>query len=927
MNGQMNGLAARGADLATLPVIDMALLADADPNVRAQVTDFMSTRVVRARAMPHCTLKSHRARVERRSRQPPRGFSLNHHRQPLFVAAASVLALTIAAGFAPQAFAADEAAAPATAKPDTVELNEIVVNGIPYKETVLPTRLSSSSVYGLDLNVMDTPRNTTLLSTTQLATVNIQDPRAFSYLTASSYTDSSFGTPNIPRIRGQYADVFYNGMRLSFTQNGYGAPPNFENFDNISITKGPASVIDGPGPGVGGEVDFITKRPSLSHFVSEGSVSFDTVSNRRWTLDVQGPLIPGKLGFRLSYSGEYSDSYFYSHYAHKNAVYAALRWAPNSRYQLDFNAEVNSQQYIENVGVNRVNQNLIDHAQYLRGAPDGKECFSTFSQPCTVGIPIGSPGNPYSPVVPILTELNLTTAVPFNTRVTIDQAPGVFSQALTFNAQLVQSYRAGDAVTLEDNAFFAYQDSENREPYYYADASLGSWTFENRADAKAKFDLALGGLTIGNEMIAGVTFRFAHVNYISDFSVETPGVFDLTANSNLWVWDNSRQVDLANAFPYQTSFGHTQYGVPGRDSISLGNDGVSDLFDTGLFFQHRLVFSSQFSALYGGRIDLVQNHAFDPLPPGGAPCDNCFTSIYDQPGVPLPQSHTTGVYGLGNGNVSLVYRPRPWVTGYATFDFTQSVNPNGGEGGVNTFLQVADHVLMRSDSFLYEAGLKFNLLNNKLFAGLAGFDQKRSIPTGAGGTTFSRANIRGFEIEANYQPTRNLFATASYSYIRTTLNKAAGFYNYPAKSGLNIDGAGLFAVFKDGQTFDDPGVPQQIFNFLGNYKFSNGLGARFGVQVVGPIATSTSGQLDPDKSSFVPASVIANGFYYKSPVIPWQYSMNASIFYEWRQYTATVSVYNLTDQLNWQSAPTFYGNDFLVRNDPRTLEFRIQAKF
>ena len=40
-------------------------------------------------------------------------------------------------------------------------------------------------------------------------------------------------------------------MRDSLTQNGYGVPVNFDSIDNISITKGPASVSAGPGPGVG----------------------------------------------------------------------------------------------------------------------------------------------------------------------------------------------------------------------------------------------------------------------------------------------------------------------------------------------------------------------------------------------------------------------------------------------------------------------------------------------------------------------------------------------------------------------------------------------------------------------------------------------------------------------------------------------------
>jgi outer membrane receptor protein involved in Fe transport len=832
----------------------------------------------------------------------------------------SAIALTVAALGPARALAAGDAEAPpqATAPPDksATDLSEVVVNGIPFKETVLPTRLSSSSVYGLDLNVMDTPRNTTLLSTTQLETLNIQDPRAFSYLTASSYTDSAFGTPNIPRIRGQYADVFYNGMRSSFTDNGYGAPPNFDSLENISITKGPASVVDGPGPGVGGEADFITKRPNMLRFTESASASLDTVGNRRLTVDVGGPIIAGQLGFRISYSGEYSDSYFYDHYMHKNAVYAALRWTPNDQYQLDFNTEVIYEKYTENVGLNRVSQSLIDNGLYLRGAPIG-ELYSALigSSP----IPVGSPGNPYSPVTPILTEVMLGNPIPINTRITIDETPGVESRALKYNAQLIQTYKFNDKLTFENNTFFDLQDSDNSEPYYYADNSNGSFTFENRADLKYNFDFA----GTSNEIITGVTFRFAHTNYISDFNAETPSVYDLTTNPKLWVYSNAYQLAFADALPYKSVFGRTQYGVPGRDSTSAGNTGISDLYDTGFFFQQRVTFSQQVSVLYGGRIDVVQDHSHDPL--ACLAVNGCFST--------LPADHTTGIYGLGNGNISVVYRPQSWVSGYVTFDFTQSVNPDGGEGGVNAYGQVSDSSLLRSDSYLYEAGLKFNLLDNKLFAGTAVFDQKHGIPIGNGSTQTSQANIRGVEIELNYQPTRNFWATVSYSYIKTTLNKPAPFYNYPAAPGLFIDGAGIFATFTPGQKFNDPGIPEDVANVLLNYKFDNGIGLRLGAQVTGPIETTTSGQLDVNASDLggflplVPQSIIANGGYYKSPVIPWQYTMNAAVFYQFKQYTLTFSLYNLTNRLNWQSSPAFYGNDFLVRNDPRTFEVRLQAKF
>ncbi len=100
-------------------------------------------------------------------------------------------------------------------------------------------------------------------SRVQLEALNVQDPSEFSYLTSSSYADASFGLPNIPRIRGQYGDVFFNGMRDSFSANGYGAPMSFNSIDTMDIVKGPASVQAGPGAGVGGSINIETKLPSF----------------------------------------------------------------------------------------------------------------------------------------------------------------------------------------------------------------------------------------------------------------------------------------------------------------------------------------------------------------------------------------------------------------------------------------------------------------------------------------------------------------------------------------------------------------------------------------------------------------------------------------------------------------------------------------
>src|SRR5271155_2166375 len=79
--------------------------------------------------------------------------------------------------------------APATpAGPDADnKREEVIVEGVPPAENILPTARPTQSVYGLDLSVMETPRNTTILSKEQLQAVNIEDPRSFSYLTSSSF--------------------------------------------------------------------------------------------------------------------------------------------------------------------------------------------------------------------------------------------------------------------------------------------------------------------------------------------------------------------------------------------------------------------------------------------------------------------------------------------------------------------------------------------------------------------------------------------------------------------------------------------------------------------------------------------------------------------------------------------------------------------
>jgi outer membrane receptor protein involved in Fe transport len=814
---------------------------------------------------------------------------------------------------------AQQSAVPANPASSSGDLDEIVVNGIKRGELILPTQVTSTSAYGLDLGVMDTPRNNTLLSKAQLDALNVQNPGGFSYLTSSSYSDASFGEPNIPRIRGQYADMFFNGMRDSFTLNGYGAPISFNSVDSIDIVKGPASVQAGPGAGVGGAIDITTKMPSFVKSTEQFNVEVDSQQKRRASFDIDSPLT-SNVAARVSFTSDDSGSYYYDMYFHQQSLFAALLTQITPQYSVLVTGGFEDTRYRENDGINRVNQGLIDNGTYLTG-----------------GV-VGGPSNIYG----FGSEIDLTGSTVLNGRTIIDEPPGTGAHSLHAKAQIIQTFQVTDSFSIVNNLFYDYLDRYNQTEDYYADTAKGSYTLEDKTDFKIKFAIGF----VNNDIDAGFTYRYAHVLDIQNFVNEPVSIFDLSQSPNTWIFPASLQAP-GGAFLYNAAFNHPQWGLPGRFQGIPGPDGYfiggflngtvdSNLQDAAIFLEHRLQFSPQWSVLYGLRGDVVQLNYSDPLggPDYGAP-----------PGLPqLPQSASTAWYGLYNGNISVVYSPSSHVSTYLTYNKAQYVLPTANDGAVGTWGEDPTNQL-RQNTLLEELGVKFDLLDKALFLSSAIFKQERTITTGPGGLAQTLAHIKGAEIELNYQPDPHFFATASYSYLHTTTDSPSPFYNFPAQPGLNNDGAGISLfpaneMFLPNQTFQDPGVPQHLFNVLGNYKHESGWGAQANIQVTGPVETTQSGYLNlaaitspanfpfPGLTASQLASFTASGGYYQSPKIPWQYTLNAGVLYSFeRHYTVKFTVYNLTDQHNLINDVPFYGNDFITRVPPRSYDLNISGKF
>ena len=242
-------------------------------------------------------------------------------------------------------------------------MEKFQVSDVPVDQIILPTSRPFTSVFGTEDNIINVPRSVTIISREQMDTIGITEVTDFSKLTASSYTDSNFGAPGNPSIRGQSADVFVNGMRQRATSNGNGAPLDFNSIESVNIVKGPATAVQGTSGYVGGFADMITKQPYFDKFHGSVGETIGSYGTDRWNFDVGGP-ISERLAYRFSYSGEYSNEYWNDAFKHVEAVYGAITWRPNSNYQLFLNGKIFAGKYSENFGIDRPTQALIDSGLY-----------------------------------------------------------------------------------------------------------------------------------------------------------------------------------------------------------------------------------------------------------------------------------------------------------------------------------------------------------------------------------------------------------------------------------------------------------------------------------------------------------------------------------------------------------------------------------
>jgi catecholate siderophore receptor len=767
---------------------------------------------------------------------------------------------------------------PAATGGEVVKMEQFQVTDVPADQVILPTARPFASVFGTDDNIINVPRSVTIISREQMDTIGIQEVTDFSKLTASSYTDSNFGAPGNPSIRGQSADVFVNGMRQRATSNGNGAPLDFNAVDSVNIVKGPATAVQGASGYVGGFADMITKQPFFDGDHASVSDTIGSYATERWNLDIGGPLSP-KAAYRFSYSGEYSNEWWNAAFKHMEAVYGAVTLRPSENYQIFINAKESAGKYSENFGINRPTQLLIDQGLYQSGININNGAGVPPSDSQNSKFIIGGFGSntvAFGPLVPVNYHWRL-------------QGPGSQSHEHEYNAQAVQTLTVNPDFKVVNNTFWSLTQRDTYGTHYYSEIIAPTWFIENRTEFIATMK------ALKNSVInAGLAEYYQHTLAYDDFFFEPANVWDLSKARSGMILDS---VNFPLTFASAGNFpgGPVDVRVPGWPgrfaSPSLpynGDSNDSTIASVAPYAQATWHLTPMLNLITGARIDLMHVTVADPLTP------NTKQSLsFTEP----------------NLNGSLVYMISPTVSAYGTYNlsknYTGALANGGGVTGWKTdsfgnFIDQLSRDNYEQPSQLYEVGLKTSLANNRLFFTSDLFQQTRQQK--AQGQPATQEKFRGAEFEANYQPDKHFYATLAYSLLVGSLPAPAPFQAYSTNPVPN----GPPSPFGPKQTTGKlrvPGYPLDTVTALLTYKFDNGFGFSANAVVTSPINNDYQGYL----------------------VIPWQKTIDGSVFYSWKTWSFKVGVTNLTNEHNWTPAYPTYGLEAIVP-DPG-FEFFTTVKY
>jgi iron complex outermembrane recepter protein len=759
-------------------------------------------------------------------------------------------------------------------KSETVDVNATVD---PFE--VVPTA-PTSSVFGLSLSLEDTPRSISEVPSELIARYDIKTVNDLVSVVPGSFTGSYFGVPGALFLRGEPGDNFYRGFRRVENRGNYETPVG--DAEELEVVKGPPPTIYGGGR-VAGYLNYIPKSARsttakwLEHPTGAITFTYGSYDQKIGSVEFGSPFKLGKYrgGVYAFFSVQDSKSFYKGIATRDKLGQISFDTELPKKWRLEFGMQGFHGSLPQNIGWNRVTQQLINNGTYLAGSPAVNLAGGGYNlNPTNFSagelLNFASASNYASTFLassqaPLyaLNPATVHTVHLNNNQIFIDSPD--FSDALTFTGyfDVIRDIREG--FTFKNQSFYDSLDHQKFSTYGFG-AKYTPSVLEN----KTSLDYWLKPTKwLRIQSTGGYSFRYSRV----------------TAGEE-----------------------RTSYQVIDRRDISAGatpNDRFASVFSTNGIWNYNYYQTGHYSdngvfALANitlfDKLTILQGLRYDYYSPDFRGQDN---------GEGL--THATDSGGATTYNTSVSYRLPFHIVPY--FSAATSRYLDLGQGGELDYSEIQTHTWIQP-STLYEAGAKASTFNDRIFTSFGFFRQKHSsYNSNSGAIDYFRT--KGAEVEVRAAVTKKLSFTGAFTW------QDPEQLNIPFLLGIPPSALGL--------------TPQQAYGgrFIGDAGI---FGIKAPVKVAGqpPVVVSVFGTYSPMRSvGFTLGTTwvdsVRGGFV--TPIVLPSYAVwRGSVFYSHKKYSITLAANNLTDSHYFTSQYLFW-DVFVKPSELRTLSLTGSYRF
>ena len=723
----------------------------------------------------------------------------------------------------------------------------------------------TEAVFGLPQKLEDIPRS---VSSVDSALLNLYSAKTVNDLVTvvpGAFTAAYFGVPGSVFLRGDIADNYFRGFRRVENRGNYGTPLSAS--DHIEIVKGPPSPIYGPGR-EGGFMNFYPKtaRSEAAKWMEEGHGAVTAIYGQYDEKSGSGEYgMPFKLG---SYrSGVYA--FFEARDAH--SFYKGI----GDRYklgQIAFDMELTPKLRLaygfqgyhsegtQNLGWNRVTQDLVDHQMYLAGSPavnlssDGTDIrpidlqagtLDQFSFQKNMGAVF--PSFPYAKYYGLNPATVHLVKLPLN-QIMVDSVD--FSHATTYTAYFDAIYEIKPGVTLKNQSFYDTLDHQKFSSYGFG-ANYEPWSFENKSTLSFSWN--------PNSVVSMNAFTGFGFNRVQ-----------VTAGEERNDYQTVDRRDLSVGASPNDRFEGPYNSTP---AISFQYYSTGSYRDLGLFWLSEVSFWKKLTFTTGAR--------FDRYSPD-------FTGRF----ASEPLTHATATNNAGTYSASVSYRTPFHITPYFTAASSRFLDLGQGNELDATEIPTGAYI---QPSSLYEGGVKTQDISGKFYASLAVFRQKRSsFNTQSQAIDYFQS--KGMELETRGFLLKRVSVTGNLTWQDPEQLNAPFLLGIPpGLLGLTPQQAyggrfiGFASIFPHTGSYPVAGQPHWVASPFGTVNITKNLGVLIGTTWVSSV---TAGYVSNIK---LPSYAIWRG----------------SMFYRKGRYQVNFGVNNLFNATSFQSQYLF--EDSLIK--------------